>query len=346
MALVGPETETAVSAQAAESRYPALPGFHKRNRELVYAMIDAGWTGRITSKQHFLAKAPDGKTTITVPSKDGNNRGIANAHAQFMRWVKEHVTPEIKQLWDTAVETDDPLVKDVLADSIVKKQTEQIMEEQQARAAKQFLDDWNALIKGDTRVMYEPLIRPWLARKQPGKDGGTRYESEAVLERVWPDGKVDYACFAQGCPYTSNNPRGVAAHYGKAHTMKGETPPAEVGPLHLDPSYTEPTTTRDYRPTQRLVDALKAVLDGVVGQDTEQAAIAILTWMHERPDISHEERPPVPLTDRQVLDKIRMLVGQPDQSEEIAALKAENLDLANQITRLQEERAALRELLS
>lgn len=103
-----------MSAEPLPSRYPNLPGFDKRNRELVYAMIDAGWTGRITSKRHFMGKAPDGKTQITVPSKDGNNRGFANAHAQFMRWVKEHVTPEINEVWDAALETDDPILKDIL----------------------------------------------------------------------------------------------------------------------------------------------------------------------------------------------------------------------------------------
>jgi hypothetical protein len=47
-----------------------------------------------------------------------------------------------------------------------------------------------------------------------------------------------------------------------------------------------------------------------------------------------------------MLDKIRLIVGQPDQSDEIAALTKENIDLANEVTRLKEERAALRDLLT
>jgi hypothetical protein len=321
--------------------YPDLPGFDKENRELVYAMCDAGWKGRITSKHHWLGKAPDGKTTITVPSKNGNNRGLKNAHATFMKWMREQLSPDLVALWDKAKDEDDPLLKDVMAESVVRKHAVEVMHARDERVHRAIV---NAIENGE--IIVEPLIRPWLARKQPGKDGGTRYESEAVLERVWPDGKTDYTCALEGCGYVSDNPRGVAAHYGKAHTMKGETAPAEVGPLHPDPEYTEPTTTRDYRPTQRLVDALKAVLDGIVGQDTEQAAIAILTWMNERPDIEHESRPLVPLTDRQILDKVRMLVGQPDQTAEIDALKAEIAILEHEITRLRDERTALRELLS
>lgn len=320
--------------------YPDLPGFAKENRELVYAMADAGWTGRMTSKGHFLAKAPDGKTQVTVPAKNGNNRGLKNSHAQFMRWMREQLSPELVALWDKAKEEDDPEIKDILAESVVKKHAVEVMHARDERVHQQIID---AIENGDITV--EPLIRPWLARKQPGPNGGTRYESQAVLERVWPDGHTDYACYAQGCPYTSDKPVSVARHYGAAHTRKGEQP-AETGPVHPDPAYTEPTTSRDYRPTQRLVDALKAVLDGVVGQDTEQAALAILTWMHDRPDIDHTERPLVPLTDRQILDKVRLLVGQPDQSEEIEALRRRVADLEGDVTRLTEERRALRDLLS
>lgn len=336
-----------MTAQVAESRYPDLPGWDKRNRELVYAMVDAGWKGRRTGKGHWLGKAPDGHTTITVPSKDNGGRGLINAKHQFLRWVKQHSTPEIQELWDTAVQTDDPLLKDILAESITKKQAEQIAAEQSQREYDEAVQHVKKAIEEGT-IVIEPLIRPWLARRNAKQGGGIRYESEAVLERVWPDGTVDYACFAQGCPYTADKPRSVANHYGAAHTAKGETEPAGEGPHHIDPTYTEPVTTRDYRPTERMVDTLMGVLDDILNEtaDMRETAIRLLTWMHDRPDIEHTERTLVPLNDRQILDRIRMLVGQPDQSEEIAALRSENMDLANEVTRLKEERAALRDLLT
>lgn len=327
-----------------EYGYPDLPGFDKRNRELIYAMCDAGWTGRRTSKGHWLALAPDGKSKITVPAKDGNNRGWKNAHAQFMRWLREHMPTEERDLFDMAKAEDDPLMKDVLAESLVKKQATRVMHERDERIHAAV---YKAIEEGI--IVIEPLIRPWLARKQPGREGGQRYESQAVLERVWPDGRTDYACAFAGCDYASDKPRSVANHYGAAHTAKGESDPAEVGPLHPDPTYTEPTTTRDYRPTQRLVDALAEFMQdtAMVGSwDSESLAIKILTWFHDRPDIEHTERPLVPLTDRQMLDKIRVIVGQPDQSEEIDALRARVTQLEGEVTRLTEERRALRDLLS
>lgn len=330
------------AAEMAFSPYPQLPGFAKENKELVYAMIEAGWKGRVTSKGHWLGKAPDGTTQITVPAKNGNNRGLKNAHATFMRWLKEHVPAEEKKLWDAAVQEDNPIVQDVIAEGLVRKQTTRLVQENMQRAHEEFID----MITKDPRVTIEPLIRPWLARKQPGPNGGTRYESQAVLERIWPDGRTDYTCSFPRCDYVNDKPVSVARHFGAAHTRNGNVQPAAEGPLHPDPTYTEPTQTRDYRPTQRLVDTLGDLLESLRGKDIEEMAVAVLTWMHERPDIEHESRPLVPLTDRQVLDKIRMLVGQPDQSEEIAGLKAENLLLADEIVRLKEERRALRDLLT
>lgn len=314
------------TAEIPMSLYPDLPGFAKENKNLVFAMVEAGWRGRITSKGHWLGRAPDGKAQITVPAKNGNNRGLKNASASFLRWLRANAPEEERAVWDAA-KTADPISQDLIADGLVRKQTQRLVAENMERAHKEVIE----MIKSDPRIIIEPLVRPWLARKQPGKNGGTRYESEAVLERVWPEGNTDYACAYEGCGYTSVNPRGVAAHYGKAHTLKGESEPAGNGPLHPDPAYTEPTHSRDYRPTQRLVEALSAAMNEMYGT-TEEIAAAVLAWFHERPDIEHTERPLVPLSDRQTLDRIRVLVGtpDPDQTAEIASLRWENTDLRRQ----------------
>jgi hypothetical protein len=306
-----------------DSYLPSLPGWDKENRSLVYAMIEAGWTGRITSKGHWFAKAPDGTTKITVPSKNGNNRGLANAEAQFMRWLKAQMgtLPDGTPIIQT-VRTGNPVV-----DGIVRE----------------------GFVKHAVQNLPKPAVTltPWLAKKQPGKQGGRTYESEAVLERTWPDGRVDYLCSLPDCGYESDNPRGVAAHYGKAHTLKGQTPPAsQDGPVHVDPTYTEPTTTRDYKPTQRLVDALASFLAEHSWDNVDDLAVLMLEWAHYRDDIEHVERPLVPLTDKDILNKIRMLVGQPDQTSEIEALRSEITVLESEVHRLREERTALRELLS
>jgi hypothetical protein len=244
------------------------------------------------------------------------------------------MSPELADLYDKAVEEDNPIVKETLMESVVKKQAQHLIEERVIR---------------EEAAAAGPIVsvKPWMARKQPGKNGGTLYESEAVLERVWDDGTTDYVCSI--CEYESENPRGVAAHYGKAHTLKGQVPPAsQDGPHTIDPSYTEPTTTRDYRPTERMVDTLMSVLDDILNEtaDMRETALRLLTWMHDRPDIDHTERPLAPLTDKDILNRIRVLVGQPDQSEEIAALQGKNTELANEVARLKQEKAALRDLLT
>jgi hypothetical protein len=304
------------------SGYPNLPGFDKENRTLVYAMYDAGWTGRRTSKGHFLMKAPDGKQQITVQAKNGNNRGLKNANAQFMRWVRDHMTVEENDLFDKAREESDPLVKDVLAESLVRKQATRVMHERDERIHTEIRE---AIRRGS--IVVEPLVRPWLARKHSGKEGGTRYESQTTMERVWPAGEVDYVCAFEGCDWDSSSPRSVAMHYGQQHTRKGESEPAGDGPHHLDPEYTEPVSSREYRPTERLVEALIAALDDAIenGEDRADVARRILTWFHDRPDIDHESRPLVPLTDKDVLNRIRVLVGtpDPDQTERIDVLTAE-----------------------
>jgi hypothetical protein len=260
-----------------------------------------------------------------------------------MRWMREHMPPEERDLFDKAKAERDPLIKDTLTESLVRKQGTRVMQEKDERIHKAIVD----LIETE-KIVIEPLIRPWLARKHAGKDGGTRYESQTTLERIWPDGKTDYQCAFPDCGWQSPSPRSVAMHYGQQHTRKGESEPAGVGPHHADPEYTEPVTSRDYRPTQRLVEALMRVIDTdeFAGMDASEQAALILSWFHDRPDIEHVERPLIPLTDKQILDKVRMLVGQPDQSEEIGVLKAQVLHLENEVSRLLEERSALRELLA
>jgi hypothetical protein len=303
---------------------PSLPGWDKENRSLVYAMIESGWTGRITSKGHWFGKAPDGTTKITVPSKNGNNRGLANAEAQFMRWLKAQAgtLPDGTPIIQTH-RTGNPVVDGIVREGFVKKAMQ-------------------ALVPAPAVT-----LRPWLAKKQPGKQGGKTYESEAVLERTWPDGRVDYLCSKPDCGYESDNPRGVAAHYGKAHTLKGETPPAsQDGAVHIDAGYTEPTTTRDYRPTQRLIDALAEFLTEHSWDNTDELAVLMLEWAHYRDDIEHIERTFAPLTDTDIVNRIRFLVGQPDQSEQIEILN-ETVDiLSREVARLKDEKAALRDLLT
>lgn len=303
-----------MTASPVDQHLPALPGFDRECKALIFAMVESGWTGRITSKRHWFGKAPDGKATITVPSKYGQNRGLANAEAQFMRWLKQQMgsLPDGTPIIETA-RTGNPVVDGIVREGFVK----------------------HAISKLPPPVMNVVKREPWLARRNAKRGGGIRYESEAVIQRTWNNGDVDFECAFEGCDYASDKPRSVANHYGAAHTQKGEAEPAQNGPLHVDPEYTEPASTREYRPTQRLVDALAEFMEStaMIGSwDSETLATSILTWFHDRPDIEHESRPLVPLTDKDVLNRIRVLVGtpDPDQTAEIEALYRDNAELIRQ----------------
>lgn len=164
---------------------------------------------------------------------------------------------------------------------------------------------------------------PWLARKGPRRSGGTRYESNAVLQRTYSDGSYDYLCAHDGCDFTADSARSVANHYGGSHGRK--EPHQQPAATIIDPTYTEPLTHRPYRPSDRLVDALTEWLEqSRTEYDTERdLAVAALTWMHDRPDLPDPE-PKEPLTDSEILARVRRLVDTgaiAEQERETARLR-------------------------
>jgi hypothetical protein len=278
-----------------------IPGFDDKAMGLIELLSDYDWTGRVTSKGHWLGKSPDGKTSITIPSKmDNPSRAEKNAKATFKRWVREQY-PDIAVALDAADNEDDPMIQDIL----MGKAHRQVAELAVTQAAKHFEKELS------NAMMEWPVRTPWLAHKASNTKGGVRYESEAVVQRTWNNGDVDYECAFPECGYTNTNPRSVGVHYGRQHTMKGETPPAtQDGPKIIDPAYTEPLLQRDYKPTDRLITALAAVLEKLNGHGTpSEMAEEILRWFHDRPDIEHVSRPDVQLTDADILFRIRRLVA-------------------------------------
>lgn len=296
-----------MTADPISSRYPDLPrSFDAKARRLIFAMTDVGFTGRVTSKGHWLAKAPDGETFTVAPKSSAPNRGAQNAEAQFKRWLRNHAPAEVMEIVAAIEQTDEGIERDILVGSAAIKHAKHIADNVP-----------NAVVARE----------PWLARRNAKQGGGVRYESEAVIQRTWRFGEVDFECALEGCDYDSANPRSVATHYGKAHTASGETGPALVGPLHIDPEYTEPASTRDYRPTERLVQAFMDFVADAERRnlEREEYVVELLTFIHERPDIEHTERPLVPLTDKGIIDRIRLLVGapDPDQTATIEVLRSE-----------------------
>lgn len=343
---------------------PSLTGFDKRARQMIDLALQRGWTGRMTSKGHFLAKAPDGKTTITIPSKmDSKARGAANAMSIFKRWMREQGTPQAAALMDLAVEGLDSIRYDDGDLIAVGNMDDLIAVDILTGAAKKKMALEAPTPKGTPVERTVLTEKPWLARKSPNKHGGTLYESAAVTERTYSDGTVDYACSTR-CGYESDNARSVAAHYGKAHTIKGEGTPADEAVKNTVPGvdYTEPDTTR-YKPTERLVHALAAFLadlPDLSAMSADDLAVAFLTWANDRPDLDGiEKQPPRPLTDTEIVARIRTLVGQPlaielDRTrdalasalERVEALTAERNEIAARMVSVERDLDAMRDLMN
>lgn len=199
-------------------------------------------------------------------------------------------------------------------------------------------------VKPERTIVSE---KPWMAARSIGADGAHLYPSEAVVQREWSDGSIDYVCAYEGCEWSRSNARSVASHYAGTHSRgKGKQPQHEV--VAVDPD-------RSYTPTQRLVDALAEYLRDARLEGTEEdVALAALRWMHLRPDLGDpEDRTRGPLArepEGETLAKIRDLLG---EDPRIAALeaerdrwKAEALASAETLARVQADLTALQEMVA
>jgi guanyl-specific ribonuclease Sa len=313
-----------------------LIGFDKEARQHINTLLAMGWTGRLSSKGHWIGRSPDeSRTTISI-SRNLNGRGRtgANVRSDIARWMRDHA-PQVETLMQKAEDAyrdGDAIAADILINKAAIVAADTIAGNAMLEAASEAIDveeisTWKSLVSE----------KPWLARKNPSKEGGVFYESAAVIERTWSDGTVDYRCpFGD---FEGDNPRSVSAHYRK-HTMAGDGTPREEAASKVIPGidYTEPVNHREYQPTDRLVDALAEWMGSPDNfTDARQLAIAFLTWAHDRPDIEHVERDHAPLTDTDIIGRIRLLVGQPLVSE-VEALRARIAELEACLSRTIGER--------
>ena len=317
-------------------------GFDSKARFFVDLVESHGWSVRRTSKGHIMARTPEGtepKLQVTIPPRmdSHHTRSSQNVKAAIQRWMRSNASETVRVIdagHDARADGDD------------------IAAEVMFRGAARKIEE---AVPPAVTIDYDG---PWMAHKRYRPDGGTRYESAAVRERRYSDGRVDYYCSLapNGCEYESMNPKSVAVHYGKAHTAKGDEPALPDGATMVDPDYTEPLTSRTYNPTARLVEALAAWFssddrldDGMLSPTT--LAESALRWMHERPDledVEHASREP--LTDAQIIERIRRLVSSPLESE-VSFLRQQNErlirerdDNAAALVAVQTDLAALREM--
>jgi hypothetical protein len=147
--------------------------------------------------------------------------------------------------------------------------------------------------------------RPWKAT-----NAGRKYDSKAVLEQVVDGEVVAYLCAVCQKWESFDDPHSVAAH-ARSHTRGKGTQPRN------------PATEKnlDYHPTARLVNTLAEWLTEHSWDNTDDLATLFLTWAATRPDLP-PPTPREPLTDAQIVERIRGLVGgsSVDEAEHAKAL--------------------------
>jgi hypothetical protein len=168
--------------------------------------------------------------------------------------------------------------------------------------------------------------RPWKA-----KGSGGLYDSKAVLEQVLDGEVVAYLCAVCREFESFDDPHSVAAH-ARSHTRGKGTQPRN------------PVTEKDadsYTPTARLVGILAEWLTEHSWDNTDDLATLFLTWAATRPDLP-PPTPREPLTDTQIVERIRSLVGvssvsEAEHAEALATVEAQVVAM----DRLRSEIAAL-----
>lgn len=293
-------------------------------RELVRVALELGWTARMgTNRKTVMLRSHDGKKTLAV---DPINSINARLLQQKQRTVTRYADKVKLAVLEAAMETPALMrdLKGVAAEAAVYSKVHDGLPITLGEAL-------DAQESSDTLVVDSGIVevsrRPWQARRQSAPGGGTVYDSDAVVEVRFSDGSVNYEC-ALGCGYShATNPRSVATHYGKGHTAKGDAVPARGGQERIDPTYTEPLTHRDYTPTERLVRLLQhAIEEAMEGSwNTRDLAVSILRWQHDRVGEGGEPGPSVPLTDSQIVERIRLMLDTGEsvaQQQEIDELRA------------------------
>lgn len=173
--------------------------------------------------------------------------------------------------------------------------------------------------------------KPMIAKDTEGRG----YESKVSIERHWSDGSVDYKCV--DCDYSSTNRLAIRGHRsGSKHTARGRDRASHKIEVPLAASYA---------PRQTRIEALAAVIQGLVSEGTvDPAEIArqALTWVHEQTRHGTSEAAErEPMTAEDTLNRIRLLLDDGSRqkivelTQQIDDLHAERTQLTERVDELE-----------
>ncbi len=176
------------------------------------------------------------------------------------------------------------------------------------------------------RVAQERRIvseRPTLMHHTIGQRGGRSYPSQTTNERHYSDGTVEFVC--RCCGETSENRRAFGGAHWAMHVRKGEAEAVDYNEnlknLVDDPNYTEPAWTRKATLREKRTIELKNLLDGLdlATITAEDLAKEIMEFLGDNGTGGGGGKAE-PLTDSQVLDRIRTLVDRGTYADQEKAI--------------------------
>lgn len=154
--------------------------------------------------------------------------------------------------------------------------------------------------------------KPWLAKKNRSRGNQEMYASDSVIERTWSDGTTDYMCAICREEYTSAKPHAVSAHAGY-HTRAKEKPRVDTGKVEtaavVEVEY-DPQAERIRRLAREIEAALEEHCSGDRSWTHHDLSLVLAGHVIEhRPARTAEDEDAVPMTDTDVLARIRQMVS-------------------------------------
>lgn len=177
------------------------------------------------------------------------------------------------------------------------------------------------------RVPHVVKVKPWMAKHSISGSQARTYESKAVLERKWSDGSADYQCSL--CDYTNAEARSVSAHYGKSHPEQPATPAYEE--VMVNPGAHWTPTERQQGRIRRLANEMQAASEALGGEMTAYECAQWIVQHRDEARDKHLEDEGTPLTNDQVVARIRSLVDGGVYADLLARLDEVQMQCAAQV---------------
>lgn len=290
-----------------------LKGASKNARDIIAVAVQMGW--RITRGKHgnFIFETPgssEERVSFSMPQTAGN----AGVNQQWMNKLVRYGPDR-----DAAARLGLGASKVIPVGSILRSDAERA-----TLLAVVEQDSVTIPTGGEYLIEKAPAMprtitsaKPFQAKNGLAGDKGKYYDSPAITERKWSDGTTDYACTR--CDYVNATPQQVGGHQRKHLRGKDyERPETYVGPAY------QPDVSGSVTRLANQIAAAKDML-GADASPLDLATFIVNSRKQGEDDVEHRG----PLTDEQVIERIRSLVDRGaymearERSEKLEATVAE-----------------------